>query len=332
MHFETTLAPARALLIGSFFLTLVACGAKPPEVPPTPTATPPDATAPAAGTAADAESAPLAADSTTWTPEALEDLLAPVALYPDPVLAQVLVATTNPQEVLDAGNWLVANPDLKGKPLDTAAEKAGFTLTMRSVMQFPEVVDQLCMNMPWTEELGQAYVNDQQGVMDAIQRLRAQAKEVGSLQSSPQMKVSTQKDPAGDVITLEPANPNVVAVPKYDPITVYAPPTSTVIVAPAGTTVAAPAAPAATTTTTTTTTTEDKGHSTGSMIATGVLAFGAGLLVAEVFDDDDDYYHHGYYGNMYRAPMPYYPPYPYRPAYGNGYSETDRRGANRFAV
>ena len=169
---------------------------------------------------------PLAADSTTWTPEALEDLLAPVALYPDPVLAQVLVASTNPQEVLDSGNWLVANPNLKGKPLDEAAEKAGFTLTMRSVMQFPEVVDKMCMNMPWTEELGQAYVNDQQGVMDAIQRLRAQAQEVGTLKSSPQMKVATQKDPAGDVITLEPANPNVVAVPQYDPVTVYAPPNS----------------------------------------------------------------------------------------------------------
>jgi hypothetical protein len=258
----------------------------------------------------------------------MEDLLSPIALYPDPVLAQVLVATTNPQEVLDAGNWLVANPDLKGKALETAAEAAGFTLTMRSVMQFPDVVDKMCMNMPWTEEVGQAYVNDQQGVMDAVQRLRAQATSVGTLKSSPQMKVSTQKDPAGDVIMLEPPNPNVVSVPQYDPVAAYAPPGGTVVnAAPGSTVVVAPngtattAAPAAATTTTTTTTTEEKdeGHSTGSLVATGLLAFGAGLLVSEVFDDDDDYYNHGYYGNMYHGGMPYYPPAPYRPAYGGGY-------------
>jgi len=251
----------------------------------------------------------------------MEDLLAPIALYPDPVLAQVLVAATNPQEVLDAGNWLVANPDLKGKALDTAAEAAGFTLTMRSLMQFPDVVDKLCLTMPWTEELGQAYVNDQQGVMDAVQRLRAQAKNVGTLQSSPQMKVSTEKAPTGDVITLAPPNPNVVSVPQYDPVAVYAPPPggtvvnaaagSTVVVSPNGTTTTA--APATTTTTTTT------GHSTESMVATGLLAFGAGLLVADIFDDDDNYYNHGYYGSMWRGPMPYYPPYPYHPHYGNGY-------------
>jgi len=313
MNFETMKAPAPALLITSVLLAIAACGDKKPEVPPTPTA---DAAAPAGGAAGAAPATEaLTADSTTWSPEALEDLLAPVALYPDPVLAQVFVAVTNPQEVLDAGNWLIANPDLKGKALDTAAEKAGFTLNMRSVMQFPEVVDKLCMNMPWTEELGQAYVNDQQGVMDAVQRLRAQAQDVGTLKSSPQMKVSTQKDPEGDVIMLEPANPNVVAVPQYDPVVIYAP--QTVVAAPA------PVAPAATTTTTTTTTEDDDddddGHSTGSLVTTGLLAFGAGLLVSEVFDDDDDYYNNGYYGNMYHGGMPYYPPAPYRPAYGGGH-------------
>jgi Protein of unknown function (DUF3300) len=323
MNLQARKALAQALLVGTFF-SIAACGDKAPAVPPPPVATP-DAAAPAAApgaTAAGESTTPLAADATTWTPEAMEDLLAPIALYPDPVLAQVLVAATNPQEVLDAGNWLVANPDLKGKPLDTAAEAAGFTLTMRSVMQFPDVVDKLCMNMPWTEELGQAYVNDQQGVMDAVQRLRAQAQNVGTLKSSPQMKVSTQKTPTGDVIALDPPNPNVVSVPQYNPVAVYAPPPggtvvnaaagSTVVVSPNGTTTV----PA---TTTTTTTTADKGHSTESMVATGLLAFGAGLLVAEIFDDNDNYYNHGYYGNMWRGPMPYYPPYPYRPHYGGGY-------------
>jgi predicted small lipoprotein YifL len=303
MNLQARKASAQALLISSLLLSLAACGDKAPAVPPPPAA--------AAGELA----TPLAADSATWTPEAMEDLLAPIALYPDPVLAQVLVASTNPQEVLDAGNWLVANPDLKGKPLDTAAEAAGFTLTMRSVMQFPDVVDKLCLNMPWTEELGQAYVNDQQGVMDAVQRLRAQAQSVGTLKSSPQMKVSTEKAPTGDIIKLDPPASTPMSVPQYDPVAVYAPPGGAVVTAAPGTTVVVnptTVVPAATTTTTTTTT-KDEGHSTESMVATGLLSFGAGLLVADLFDDDD------YYGNMWHGPMPYYPPYPYRPAYGGGY-------------
>ncbi len=229
-------------------------------------------------------------------------MLAPVALYPDPILSQLLVAVTNPQEVLDAGNWLVANPDLSGNKLDDAAAKVGFTMPMRSMMQFPEVVDQMCLNMGWTEELGQAYVNDQAGVMDAVQRLRAQAVDVGTLKDSKQLKVETTEEGGEKAIIVSSPNPNVIYVPQYNPQVVYAPPAA-----------AAPAAPAATTTTTTE---EKEGFGAGSLL----LAFGAGMVVNEVFDDDeDDYYHHGHYGGMYYAPMPYYPPYPYRPAYGNGF-------------
>lgn len=308
---------------------LAACNG---EAPPAPaTATPPPAPAEIAAATQQA-SQTLQANTTSWSPEALEDLLAPVALYPDPVLMQLLVATTNPQEVLDSGNWLIANPDLAGKPMEEAAEKAGFTLPMRTVMQFPEVVDKLCMNMPWTEELGQAYVNDQQGVMDAVQRLRVQAQEVGNLKSSPQMKVETKKE-AGqpDVVTVAPADPKVVYVPQYDPQAAYAaasanpPPPGTTVTTTTTTTAtgttsttSATTAPAATTATATTTT-EEKGHSTSSLVATGLLAFGAGMLVNEIFDDNDDWYHSSYYGPMWYRPMPYYPPYPYRPVYGPGF-------------
>lgn len=292
---------------------LSACGGGSPTPATTAPAAAPAETSSAGAPPADLNAAAaeasqtLAADTTTWTPEALEDLLAPVALYPDPVLAQLLIAATNPQEVLDAGNWLIANPDMTGKPLDQAAATGGFTLPMRSLMQFPEVVDKLCLNMPWTEELGQAYVNDQQGVMDAVQRLRKQAQDVGNLNSSPQLKVETVKQASQpDVIAVSPPSPEVVYVPQYDPQAVYAP-------APA-------AAPAAATTATTATTTTSTGHSTGSMVATGLLSFGAGLLVSEIFDDDDDdYYRGGYYNNMWYNPRPYYPPYPYRPNYGSGF-------------
>jgi hypothetical protein len=241
----------------------------------------------------------------SWTPEALEELLAPIALYPDPVLSQVLIASTNPQEVLDAGNWLIANPGLKGTALDDGAAQAGFTPPIRALVQFPETVDMMCLELGWTTELGEAFVADQAGVLAAVQRLRKQAMEVGNLQSSPQMEVVTQKQEGQEVVVLKPAEPEVVYVPQYDPVAAYAPP---------------PATAPTTTTTTTTTVEEDKGHSTGALVTTGVLAFGAGILVNELFDDDDDDYRNDYYYPNYGyGGMPYYPPYPYRPAYGGGY-------------
>jgi hypothetical protein len=242
---------------------------------------------------------------TSWSAEALEDLLAPIALYPDPVLSQVLMASANPQEVLDAGNWILENQSLKGKALDDAAAAIGFTPPVRALLQFPDTLDMMCRELGWTTELGEAFIADQAGVLDAVQRLRRQAKDVGNLQSSPQMTVDTQTQAGKEVIVLEPpASTNTVYVPQYDPVAVYAPAPATTELAPAAAT--------------TTTTTETKsGYSTGAMVTTGLLSFGAGMLVNELFDDDDNnkykYPNYGYGG------MPYYPPYPYRPSYGNGY-------------
>ena len=302
-------ADLRSGVLGALFGTLVAlsgCGSKePPPAASTPTTAP--AQAPTAGST---EAAPAAAPVTaaevtrTWTPEALEELLAPVALYPDPVLSQVLIASTNPQEVLDAGNWLLQNTSLKGAALDDAAATVGFTPPVRALVQFPETVDMMCLELEWTTELGEAFVADQPGVLSAVQRLRRQAVDVGNLQTSPQMKVETAVQEGQEVVVLKPAQPDVVYVPQYDPVAAYAP------------------APAATTPATTTTATVDKsGHSTGTLVTTGLLAFGAGIPVNELFDDDD---HHKnkydyYYPNYGYGGMPYYPPYPYRPVYGGGY-------------
>ena len=169
----------------------------------------------------------------------------------------------------------------------------------------------MCLEMDWTTELGQAFTADQAGVLDAVQRLRKQAKDVGNLESSSQMLVETEVQEGQEVVVLKPPKPDVVYVPQYDPQTAYAP---------------APAAPVAATTTTTT---EPAGHSTASMVTTGVLAFGAGILVSELLDDDDnDNHHHDYYYPNYgHGGMPYYPPYPYRPAYGNGHYPSN--GYNR---
>ena len=303
-------------------LALTACGGK--ETTPAETA---------AGSAPAATAAESAAPG-SWTPEALEELLAPVALYPDVVLGHVLTASTNPQEVLDAGNWLIENQDLDGAAIDAEAGKLGLSPSVRALLQFPEVMDLMCMQMDWTTELGQAFTADQGAVLDAVQRLRAQAKDVGNLESSPQLKVETESQDGKEIITVDPPSPEVVYVPKYDPQAVYAPPPATI--PPPSTINVTPAAGTTTTVTTSgstttvaseaaTTTTEEKGHSTGTLVTTGLLAFGAGLLVNEVFDDDDDWDNYGpnyHNGGMYYGGQPYYPPppYMYRPPYGSGYN------------
>lgn len=301
------LPATRRVLAGVLALgvLLAGCGPQSPP-PPAATATTEPAPVPVADDAAGDAAATEPAE-TALTPEALEALLAPIALYPDPVLAQVLAAATNPQMVLDAGNWLIANPGLEGRALDEAAEPLGFSPSMRALLQFPEVVDMMCMKLDWTTQLGEAFAADQAGVLDAVQRLRKQSADVGNLVSSDQLKVETSVEEGKEIITVEPADPKVVYVPKYDPVAVYAPPPAT-IPAPATTTVIE----------------EKQGHSTGALITTGLLSFGAGLLVAEVFDDDDDwddYYPNYGYGGMYYGGRPYYPPPPgyYRPPYGGSY-------------
>jgi Protein of unknown function (DUF3300) len=250
---------------------------------------------------ATASTEPVAsAAQSPYSAEALESLLAPVALYPDPVLAQVLSSATNPQEVLDAGNWLVANPDLSGQALDSAAAQLGFTPAMMSLVHFPTVVDMMCMEMDWTTELGTAFLEDEPGVLSAVQRLRQQASEMGNLQNSEQLKVTTDTQNNQQIIVVQPANPEVVYVPQYNPSVVYTTPP-----------------PATTTTTTTTAAASEEGYSTGALITTGLLSFGAGILVNELFDDDDDDYYYPRWGYGYGGPA-YYPP-PYRPRYGNGY-------------
>ncbi len=280
---------------------LAGCGDKKEQASAAATSAAPQAeTAPAAAQAPAIP--PAAAVPTSWSPEAMEELLAPVALYPDPILMQVLAAAGNPQEVLDAGNWLLQNQSLKGDALEQAASKIGFTPPTRAILQFPATLDMMCQEMAWTTELGQAFVADQQGVLDAVQRLRFQAQDVGNLKSSPQMQVSMQDQGGEQVIYLKPADPEVVYVPQYDPVAAYAP------------------APVASTTTVV-----QEGHSTGAMVTTGLLAFGAGLLVADIFDDDDDwdnYYPRYGYGGGYN-----YNHYPYRPAYGGGYYPSN--GYNR---
>ena len=250
--------------------------------------------APQTGTTEPASEAPSgpapAVTQASWTPDALEKLVAPIALYPDQLLGQILAASVNSQEVLDGGNWLLQNQDLKGQQLDAAAQKAGFGPPMRALVQFPTVVDMMCEQIDWTRQLGAAFTSDQKSVLDAVQTLRAQAQKVGNLKSTPQQKVETQTENGKTVIEVQPAEPTVVYVPQYNPTVVY-------------TTPPPPAPPASTV-------------STGAAVATGLLAFGVGVIVGNAMHDDYCYPHWGA-GAVYVGPRPFYPPaYVYRPVYG----------------
>jgi hypothetical protein len=233
----------------------------------------------------------------------VDDLVAPIALYPDQLLAQLLTASMDPQEVLDGGNWLLQNQNLKGDALINAVKKAGFSLSMQYLMAFPQVVDNMCQEMAWTTQLGEAFKADQKGVMDAIQRKRAQAQQMGNLTSSPQMTVENKRSDNGQqYVEIKPADPKVVYVPQYNPVIIYNTP--------------APAAPAPAATASSTAT-EKSGVSTGEAVAIGLLSFGVGMAVGSALHSNN-YYYYPYpawgYGGVYYGGRPYYPP-PYRPAY-----------------
>jgi len=242
----------------------------------------------------------------------IDDLVAPIALYPDQLLGQVLAISVNPQEVLDIGNWLIQNQNLQGDALTQAVTAAGFSPPAQYLAHFPQVVDNMCQEMDWTKQLGEAFKSDQKSVMEAVQRKRTQAQQMGNLQSSQQMTVASKSDNGQNYVEIKPTDPKVVYVPQYNPVTIYN------TQAPA-----APApAPATTTATTTTTTTEEKksGVSTGTAVAIGLLSFGVGMAVGSAIHHDDYYYPYPAwgYGGVYYGGRPYYPP-PYRPPVYAGY-------------
>ena len=151
-----------------------------------------------------------------FSADGLDELMAPIALYPDPVLAVMLQASTNPQEVMDAGNWLGLdeNQNLKEAALDQASQKAGFTPVAQALLHYPTVVDLMCTQFDWTKQIGAAYSANPKAVLESVQRLRAQAVDNGALKSGPQMKVDVTQDQGQQVVKLEPTDPKTVYVPS----------------------------------------------------------------------------------------------------------------------
>jgi hypothetical protein len=154
----------------------------------------------------------------------LESLVAPVALYPDPLLAQVFVASTYPLQVVEAQQWLTKNSSLKGDALTTAAEKQDWDPAVQGLVVFPELVKRMTDNIKWMTDMGNAFLADEAGVMDAVQRLRSKAKDSGKLESTEQQKVETKVIENKTVVEIQPASTQTVYVPTYNPTTVWGPP------------------------------------------------------------------------------------------------------------
>jgi len=164
------------------------------------------------------------ADAPKISNDELDSLVAPIALYPDPLLAQVLAASTYPLELIQLQQWLDKNKNLKDQALADAVAKQPWDPSVQAMAGLPDVVKRLTDDIQWATDLGNAFLAQQNDVMDAVQRMRKKAQDKGNLKSSEQLKVETKVVENQSVIVVEQANPQVVYVPSYNPTVVYGPP------------------------------------------------------------------------------------------------------------
>jgi hypothetical protein len=207
-------------------------------------------------------------------PEELDKLFAPVALYPDPLLAQMLMAAEDPGKVAALNEWL-ASQKAKGTELQDAATKSGFGPSYVALVIFPDVVAKMATQFDWTTKVGQAFSADRSAVFASIQRLRAKAKQMGTLKTTAQQEVETRTTSSGEqVIVIEPANPQVVYVPQYNSQVVYTQPATTTVVIQ-----------------------EDDDND--AAVAAGLIGFTAGIAIGAAIDNDYYYGPYGFYGGGY---------------------------------
>jgi hypothetical protein len=168
--------------------------------------------------------APSPSGPAPFKPEEIEALVAPIALYPDSVLAQVLMASTYPLEIVHAARWVKANPKVKGDAAVKAVENQPWDTSVKSLVAFPQILEPMNDKLDWTQKLGDAFLAQQKDVFAAVQRLRARAQESGNLKSNEQQNVIVEQAPAGGgqtIVKIEPANAQVIYVPAYNPTVVY---------------------------------------------------------------------------------------------------------------
>ena len=222
--------------------------------------------------------APAAAGASS--PQVLDELLAPVALYPDQLLAQMLLCAQQPDKVQEFSGWLVRNSELAGTKLQDAAKAAGYDASFVVIALFPQVVNFMADNIAWTRQLGDAFSKDQKGVFESIQRLRQKSQQAGNLKTTPQQKVETRTTKTGEqAIVIEPANPQVVYVPQYDPQVVYtqaAPTTTTIVIQE-----------------------EDDDDEAVAAVAGAAVGFAAGIAIGAAMDNNYYYGPYGWHGGGY---------------------------------
>ena len=208
------------------------------------------------------------------TAEELDRLLAPVALYPDQLLSQILICAQNPGNVDALHLWMGKNQTLKGSELQDGAVNQGFEPSFVTLVLFPQVVKMMADQLDWTTNLGVAFTSDRSSVFVSIQRLRKQATDVGTLKTTAQQEVETRTTSSGEqVIVIEPANPQVVYVPQYNSTTIYTQaPTTTVIV---------------------------ESDNSDEVIAAGMIGFTAGIAMGAAYSNPYYYGPYGWYGGGY---------------------------------
>ena len=177
----------------------------------------PAATYPASPAPQNQPPAPDQPESAHLTPEQLQELVAPIALYPDALLAQILAASAYPTQIVEAERFLEQNPNLKGTALGTEVDKQDWDPSVKALTQFPSVLANMNKDLSWTSELGDANYNQSADVMDAVQVLRKKAEEAGNLKTTPQQTVTNE----GPSVVIQPTDPQVVYVPEYDPELIY---------------------------------------------------------------------------------------------------------------
>src|SRR5262249_55006164 len=224
------------------------------------------------------------AADTKFSQAQLQEMIAPVALYPDDVLSQVCIAATYPLEIVEADRWRKANPNLQGDELQKALQQKDWDPSVKSLVSMPDVLDRMSNNLEWTKDLGDAFLGQRAELMNAAQVLRGKAYDAGTLKTTPQQTVVREPAPGNPqqtIVTVQPANPEGVYVPQYSPAAVYGP------------TYTAPRQPDY----------PSWWTSPAGVATTGLLGVGAGIatgaLIGSAFNwGDNDVYVHGggYYG------------------------------------
>src|SRR5205809_577171 len=221
------------------------------------------------------EAVPAAAQSEKFSSGQIEQLVSPIALYPDGIAVQILIAATYPLEVVEAARWRTKDASLNGDALDRALESQDWDPSVESLTHFPDLLQRMSDNLDWTKDLGDAFLGQKDDVLDVVQRMRAKAYESGALKTTKEQVVTREIVKEKEIIRVEPADPQVVYVPTYSPDAVYGPPPT-------------PYYPAMT------------GYPPGYVATASLLSFGAGMAVGAAVWGDCDWGHNevnNYYNN-----------------------------------